>query len=234
MNSSVKILNLSTNICQSYDGGLPECGNVLDTAVASLKNGNVIALPTDTIYGVAALAQSTEAVKKLYQIKKRHEEKPVAICVGNVEDVYKWGKVTIGEDVLQDLLPGPVTLVFERTEALNPELNPTTQLVGIRIPDHEFVRQLSLACNEPLALTSANVSTVGQSSLRIEEFKDIWSKLDLILDGGVIGLTEHCRKGSTVVNLSVSGKFSIIREGSAYNQTISILGEKYGLEDCSS
>lgn len=70
-------------------GGLPECGNVLDTAVASLKNGNVIALPTDTIYGVAALAQSTEAVKKLYQIKKRHEEKPVAICVGNVEDVYK-------------------------------------------------------------------------------------------------------------------------------------------------
>ena len=46
-----------------------------------------------------------------------------------------------------------------------------------------------------------------------KEFKDIWSKLDLILDGGVIGLTEHCRKGSTVVNLSVSGKFSIIREG---------------------
>lgn len=76
--------------------------------------------------------------------------------------------MTIGEDVLQDLLPGPVTLVFERTEALNRELNPTTQLVGIRIPNHEFVRQLSLACNEPLALTSANVSTVGQSSLRIE------------------------------------------------------------------
>ena len=72
----------------------------------------------------------------------------------------------IGEDVLQDLLPGPVTLVFERTEALNPELNPTTQLVGIRIPDHEFVQQLSLACNEPLALTTANVSTVGQKQFK--------------------------------------------------------------------
>lgn len=67
----------------------PKCGNVLDASVASLKNSNVIALLTDTIYGVAALAQSTEAVKKPYQIKKRHEEKPVAICVGNVEDVYK-------------------------------------------------------------------------------------------------------------------------------------------------
>ena len=58
-------------------------------AVDSLKKGNIIALPTDTIYGIAALAQSTLAVKKLYEIKGRHQEKPVAICVGNVEDVSK-------------------------------------------------------------------------------------------------------------------------------------------------
>lgn len=63
--------------------------SILNVAVKSLKGGNVIALPTDTIYGVAALAQSTEAVNKLYEIKKRHEEKPVAICVGRLEDVYK-------------------------------------------------------------------------------------------------------------------------------------------------
>ena len=74
----------------------------------------------------------------------------------------------MSKEILQDLLPGPVTLVFERTDQLNPGLNPTTGLVGIRIPDHDFVRQLSLACEEPLALTSANVSTVGQSSLKIE------------------------------------------------------------------
>ena len=53
--------------------------SILNVAVKSLKGGNVIALPTDTIYGVAALAQSTEAVNKLYEIKKRHEEKPVAV-----------------------------------------------------------------------------------------------------------------------------------------------------------
>ena len=63
--------------------------SILNVAVTSLKGGNVIALPTDTIYGVAALAQSTEAVNKLYEIKKRHEEKPVAICVGRLEDVRK-------------------------------------------------------------------------------------------------------------------------------------------------
>ena len=81
---------------------------------------------------------------------------------------FRWGKVTVSQEILQDLLPGPVTLVFERTDQLNPGLNPTTRLVGIRIPDHYFVQQLSLRCEEPLALTSANLSTVGQSSLKIE------------------------------------------------------------------
>ncbi|XP_073256777.1 threonylcarbamoyl-AMP synthase-like [Porites lutea] len=233
MNSTVQILKLSpVKQSPSQDNDSAQ-QSILNVAVTSLKGGNVIALPTDTIYGVATLAQSTKAVNKLYEIKKRHEEKPVAICVGRLEDVHKWGKVTISSEALQDLLPGPVTLVFERTDELNPGLNPTTRLVGIRIPDHDFVRQLCLACDEPLALTSANVSTVGQSSLKIEEFKDIWSNLDLILDGGVIGLTEQCRKGSTVVNLSVPGKFTIIREGSAYNQIVNVLSEKYGLEDCS-
>ena len=61
-----------------------------------------------------------------------------------------------------------MTLVFERTDELNPGLNPTTRLVGIRIPDHDFVQLLCLACDEPLALTRTNVSTVGQSSLKIE------------------------------------------------------------------
>ena len=63
--------------------------SIVNAAVKCLKGGHVIALPTDTIYGIAALAQSTDAVEKLYKIKDRHEEKPVAICVGRLEDVYK-------------------------------------------------------------------------------------------------------------------------------------------------
>ena len=63
---------------------------LIEAATSSLKSGNIIALPTDTIYGVAALAQSTDAVQKLYQVKGRHKDKPVAICVGQVQDVGKW------------------------------------------------------------------------------------------------------------------------------------------------
>ena len=66
-------------------------------------------------------------------------------------------------DLLRDLLPGPVTTVFERSSQLNAQLNPGTALVGIRVPDHPIARQLAACCGHPLALTSANVSDAGNT-----------------------------------------------------------------------
>lgn len=80
---------------------------------------------------------------------------------------YRWAKRTVSQELLQELLPGPVTVVFERTEQLNPQLNPGNSLVGIRIPDYPFMRQLVAQCSHPLALTSANISNT-RSSLAIE------------------------------------------------------------------
>jgi len=87
--------------------------------------------------------------------------------VAKVKSVARWGQVTVSDDILHDLLPGPVTLVFKRTIELNSGLNEGNERVGIRIPDHPFVRQVALACKEPLALTSANKSS-GMSTLKIE------------------------------------------------------------------
>lgn len=81
--------------------------------------------------------------------------------------MIRWGKVTVSSELLSELLPGAVTVVFERTEDLNPDLNPGTSLVGIRIPDHKFVREISRSCQGPIALTSANVSST-QSTLNIQ------------------------------------------------------------------
>ena len=81
--------------------------------------------------------------------------------------LHRWGKTTLDEDILSQLLPGAVTLVFERQPELNIELNPYTSLVGIRIPDYEFIRQLAIHCDDPLALTSANKSAT-KSSLHVK------------------------------------------------------------------
>nr|XP_022291084.1 yrdC domain-containing protein, mitochondrial-like [Crassostrea virginica] len=199
-----------------------EIGNLVAMATDSLQSGKVIAVPTDTIYGIAALVQNSEAVDRMYNIKNRDYSKPVAISVAEIKDIYRWGKVTVSSELLSELLPGPVTVVFERIEDLNPELNPGTALVGIRIPDHKFVREISRSCQGPIALTSANVSST-QSTLNIQEFKDLWPQLDLVFDGGELGDTFHSRAGSTVVDLSVQGTYKIIREGSAIKSTLSAL-----------
>lgn len=200
---------------------------IIRKAVELLKAGNVIALPTDTIYGVACLAQNTAAVRALYKIKARDEKKPVAICVSQVSDVGKWGRVIVDESLLNELLPGPVTLVFERNPALNPELNPGVNLVGIRIPDSWFIRQLVESCAEPLTLTSANLSGLP-SSLAVEEFSNIWSQLGAVYNGGPIPDGPSARHGSTVVDLSTPGVYRIIRPGSALDNTVAKL-HKYGL-----
>ncbi|KGL89047.1 hypothetical protein N301_12856, partial [Charadrius vociferus] len=142
----------------------------------------------------------------------------------------RYCQVNVPDELLRDLLPGPVTLVLKRSEELNKDLNPFTSLVGVRIPNHPFVRDLARACSGPLALTSANISCQA-STLTVSEFQDLWPQLSLVIDGGPIGdiQSPECRLGSTVVDLSVSGKFTIIRPGCALTSTVEILKQKYGL-----
>ncbi|CAL4063346.1 unnamed protein product [Meganyctiphanes norvegica] len=197
------------------------------SAAKALQKGKVIAVPTDTLYGIAALAQSDNAVENIYEIKKRNIAKPLAICVSEVKDVYKWGTVTVPHSLLTSLLPGPVTLVFNRTPLLNPSLNPGHDTVAIRIPDAEFIRGVAAKCSSPLALTSANIST-KESPLEVKEFCDIWDKLEKVYDGGRLGEEAKCREGSTIVELLQEGLYKIIRQGSAYDQTVKLL-HKYDL-----
>ncbi|NXG01642.1 YRDC protein, partial [Sakesphorus luctuosus] len=190
---------------------------------------------TDTVYGVACLAQDSAAVRSIYSLKGRNGDKPLAICLGDVERLYRYCHVNVPDELLRDLLPGPVTLVLRRSEELNKDLNPFTSLVGVRIPNHPFMRDLARACSGPLALTSANISSRG-STLTVSEFQELWPQLSLVIDGGPIGdiQSPECRLGSTVVDLSVAGKFSIIRPGCALTPTVEILRQKYGLEPESS
>ena len=79
----------------------------------------------------------------------------------------RWSHVTMNKDQLDSLLPGPVTLVFDRKSTLPKELNPNTKSIGIRIPDYKFIIELARFCDEPIALTSANISN-QPSSLNIK------------------------------------------------------------------
>ena len=197
-------------------------------AADALAAGEVIAVPTDTIYGIAALVQNKQAVEKLYTIKKRNPSKPIAICVAEIEEIYNWADVTVAREVIEDLLPGQVTLVFRRSDLLNNNFNPDTELVGVRIPDYPFLREVCSMSSGPLALTSANYSA-DTSTLQVEEFAPLHDSLHTVFDGGRLHDSENARLGSTVIDLSQVGTFTIIRPGSVREKAEKIM-KLHGLE----
>ncbi|KYN26635.1 PREDICTED: yrdC domain-containing protein, mitochondrial [Trachymyrmex cornetzi] len=202
------------------------CGGDRSVAMAAelLRQGKVIAVPTDTVYGLACLAANSHAVQRLYEIKQRDERKPLAVCLSNVKEVGIWGIIDdIPAGMLEDLLPGPYTICLRRTFALNEALNPGIDTVGIRVPNDKFIRSVAQIVG-PLALTSANVSK-EPSSLHPDEFRALWPELDGVFhsSNNLKKQTDARRIGSTVVDVSKLGCYSIVRRGISAHVIISIL-----------
>lgn len=85
---------------------------------------------------------------------------------------FRWGKIQFPKSLLHDLLPGPVTIVLKRQPLLNPNLNPDIETIGIRIPKCKFLQDLAEACGEPLAMTSANISSMSSTlAIKVNIFK---------------------------------------------------------------
>ncbi|XP_073147550.1 uncharacterized protein [Henckelia pumila] len=205
----------------------PATEDYAEEAIKALKAGKVIAVPTDTLYGFACDACSMDAVHRIYEIKGRKYTSPLAICVGDVNDIERFAVIDhLPHVLLNSLLPGPVTLVLRRGESsiLEKSLNPGLESIGVRVPDHNFIRLIARGSRSALALTSANLS--GQpSSLDIMDFENLWKHCAYIYNGGVI---HSDRAGSTIVDLTEPGKYKILRPGSAEEETIRIL-ERHGL-----
>ncbi|KAJ6643103.1 YrdC domain-containing protein, mitochondrial [Pseudolycoriella hygida] len=206
--------------------------NAVRIAAQKLRVGDVIAIPTDTVYGLACNANNHEAIRHLYDIKGRNESKPVAICVPTINDLRHWSKAShLQNDLLEKLLPGAVTIVLRRSKNLdNPYLNNGIEKIGIRIPKFEFIQRVSEVCEFPIALTSANRSS-EKSTLQIGEFKSLWPHLGIVFDGGQLGITEEQRAASTVIDLSEPGRYSIIRNGIAVCRTVNVVKEFGLIED---
>lgn len=198
-----------------------------DEAIEALKAGKVIAVPTDTLYGFSCDACSVEAVNRIYEIKGRKHTSPLAICVGDVSDIGRFAVTDhLPPGLLEGLLPGPVTVVLTRGESsiLEKSLNPGLDSIGVRVPDSDFIRMIARGSGTALALTSANLSGLP-SSVDIKDFKNLWENCAFVYDGGVLPAG---RAGSTVVDLTMLGKYKILRPGSAQEETISIL-ERHSL-----
>jgi len=161
----------------------PEC---LKTAISTIKSGRIVALATDTLYGIACDATNDSAVKKLYKIKERDSDKPISISVSNTKIMKNYVKTNkTHEKLIENLLPGPFTFIFplQTCSKLSKLLNPNADNIGVRIPDNDFILKLTEETGVPLALTSANLSG-EKSPLLVSDFEEIWEKIDVVVDSG--------------------------------------------------
>jgi L-threonylcarbamoyladenylate synthase len=154
------------------------------TALKILQSGDIVAFPTDTVYGLGALAFNNEAIEGIYTAKDRPIEKAIPILIGDLSDLNQ-----VTEDIPNMALrfatrfwPGPLTCVVPKKKTL-PQAVSATPTVAVRIPDHPDARALLRAAG-PMAVTSANISGQASPSTALEVYEQLNKRISLILDGG--------------------------------------------------
>ena len=185
----------------------------LNAAADTLRMGGIIAIPTDTVYGFAALVHDEAAVEKLYKIKEREQNKSIAVLLGDAEQAHLVAHEfpDKAQRLAKAYWPGALTIIIRKKSGLPANLT-SNDLIGLRIPDHNFTREL-IRLTGPLAVTSANIS--GRAPAKsVTEFGDMLSShLDLIIDdgpslGGVPSSVINCETDPAVIlrEGAISGK----------------------------
>ena len=183
----------------------------IERAATALRSGDLVVYPTETVYGLGADALDERAVERVFDAKRRSREKPVSLAVPDVATALEYTRPTERERrFMREFLPGPVTVLCRKTDAVPDVLTAGRERVGVRVPDHDLALAL-LRRVAPITSTSANVS--GRESVRRPADLDpeIRDAAAVVLDG-VAGRSSAAHQtpsgggkagdtGSTVVNV---------------------------------
>jgi len=182
---------------------------LIEQVVRTLRQGGVVAYPTDTTYGIGCDIFHKKGVKAIYQIKQRDPRKPFSFICADLSDVANYAQVSnFAFKIMKRHLPGPYTFVMEATRVVPDLLTTKQKTVGIRIPDNPIALAIVRELGHPLVTTSVNIA--GEDPLSdpqlIEE--QMGNLFDLVIDGGIL-----MGKPSTIISL-IDDRVEVLREGS--------------------
>jgi len=189
----------------------------VNRAAESLRAGEVVALPTETVYGLAANALDAEAVAQIYEIKGRPAHNPIIVHVASVEMarqcVKNWPPVA--DKLAKAFWPGPLTLVLPRAKEIPDVVTAGGDTVGVRWPSHPIIQAVIRQCGFPLAAPSANLSNRVSPTNAEHVHGQLDGKISLIIDGGQsqVGIE------STVIDLTATPP-RILRPGMIHEESL--------------
>ncbi|WP_455646020.1 L-threonylcarbamoyladenylate synthase [Methanosphaera sp.] len=174
-----------------------------------LENGNLIVYPTDTIYGIAANIFDDDAVMRVFETKKRSLNKPISICVHDMNQLKKLVNIdNTTFNMMKQLLPGPYTLLLEKQENIDSILISNTDKIAIRMPESDITRELTKYF--PITSTSANISNKNTPDNIDDIIGQLGDNIKTYIDVGVIKNNQP----STIIDLTTKYP-EIIRKGQA-------------------
>jgi L-threonylcarbamoyladenylate synthase len=195
----------------------------VERAASLLRAGEVVALPTETVYGLAANALNAQAVARIFEIKGRPSNNPIIVHVASQalarQCVVDWPP--LADKLARAFWPGPLTVVLPCSKEIPQAVTACGPTVGVRWPSHPFIQAVIRACGFPLAAPSANLSNQLSPTNAEHVRKALADKIPLIVDGGQsqVGIE------STVLDLSVTPP-RILRPGMIHSEAIlAVVGE---------
>lgn len=182
----------------------------IDTAVKELLSGNVVGLPTETVYGLGADAMNDKAVLKIYETKERPAFNPVIVHVYDIESMGKYS-VNIPDEaykLAEKFSPGPVTFVLRKRNNIPDIVTAGNDTIGLRIPSHPVFREVLRETDLPIAAPSANRAGRISPTSAEDVMSELKDRINFILDGG------KCRIGIESTIISFTGEYpEILRHG---------------------
>lgn len=181
----------------------------IDIAAKVMQKGEILAFPTETVYGVGVVFDNESAFEKLVNLKKRPPNKPFALMCTSVEEAFQYVDASEkAKAVMKHFLPGELTVLVNGKKDLPNWVTLGTGVIGIRVPDSDYIRRLFQKVGKPCLVTSANRS--GEPTSR--EYEEVVSIFDGecagIVKGKCVSLTP-----TTIVNLTSDDKISLVRDG---------------------
>jgi len=174
----------------------------MNIAVQTLANGGLVAIPTETVYGLGAAINNEVAIAKIFVVKGRPQNHPLIVHLAHIDQLHQ-----VAHDIHPDAIklahacwPGPLTLLLHRNENVSTSITGGRDTVAVRIPDNAFTRQLILDLGSPIAAPSANRFGKVSPTTAQHVCDDLLNDVDLIVDDGASSIGVE----STIIDFSVS------------------------------